>query len=461
MSRPMPDVHTDDARRGGRLLTLLFWAGVGLAPLAGLVLLLSGDGPMPRVAAVLALLAVVLIGLSIALRPDAGQIRQEVEDMVLDEVEMLREDVRGDISSATRQTHQVLAERVQQLQQTVDALRAELEAVRASGVGFGIGHAAAAPVAPHPPVQAHAAVPPPVAAAAAPVAPAGAAPVDPVSGVPERPRASAAGRAHVPSGVVRHTETVHHVTTRSTFVGHHGDDDGHSAPYGGGYVPRRAEHTERAEPAEPRTDWSPPAPRRPADEPEEESWTDRKLRERYGRPSRAHSRAEPADEEPWAARSARRGRWSDDEPAAGSGDLLDGGAAPARWASRHTDDRGEELRLGERRAAMRSNESGTEMRIEDRWAAVRRNWDRDDPGPDSRRGWDWDGPLSDDRDEDGAGRRGRRALPAASDAPSWNSAWDEPEREPRGRRHRPDDDDVGYSPGQRRFEFELSDERWR
>jgi hypothetical protein len=461
MSRPMPDAQTDDARRGGRLLTLLFWAGVGLAPVAGLVLLLGGDGTMVRVAAVLAVVAVVLIGLSIALRPDPGRIRQEVEDMVLDEVEMLREDVRGDITSASRQTHQVLAERVQQLQQTVDALRAELEAVRATGVGLGIGHAAAAPVVPHPPVQAHAAVPPAVAAAAAPVAASGAAPVGPVSGVPERPRASAAGRAHVPSGVVRHTETVHHVTTRSTFVGHHGDDDGHDAPYGGGYVPRRSDPADRAEPAEPRPEWRPPAPRRPADQPEEESWTDRKLRERYGHPASAHSRAEPADEEPWATRSARGGRWKDDDAEPASVDRFDAGSAPSRWASRHTDDRGEELRLGERRAAMRSSDSGTEMRIEDRWAAVRRNWDRDEPRADRRRGWDWDDPLSDNRDDEGAGRRARRALPAASDAPSWNSAWDEPEREPRGRRHRPDDDDVDYSPGQRRFEFELSDERWR
>ena len=51
------------------LLTVLFWVGVGLAPLAALILLIADGNGSLRFGAVLAILAVVLIGLSIALRP--------------------------------------------------------------------------------------------------------------------------------------------------------------------------------------------------------------------------------------------------------------------------------------------------------------------------------------------------------------------------------------------------------
>ncbi|MDI5941979.1 hypothetical protein QLR68_28385, partial [Micromonospora sp. DH15] len=65
---PAPVAATD--RRDPRLLPVLFWIGVALAPVAALILLVAdGNGPL-RFAAVLAILAVVLIGLSIALRAD-------------------------------------------------------------------------------------------------------------------------------------------------------------------------------------------------------------------------------------------------------------------------------------------------------------------------------------------------------------------------------------------------------
>src|SRR5690606_16053515 len=119
-----------------------------------------------------------------------------MEEMLLEEIELLREDLRRDISSAARATHRAFEDRLREVQRSVDALRAELESARALG-GFGsVGQA--------PPVvaTATAAVPPPPG-----VYQAGA----------EAPR-PAAGRAHVPTGMVRHTETVHQVTTRSTFV---------------------------------------------------------------------------------------------------------------------------------------------------------------------------------------------------------------------------------------------------
>jgi hypothetical protein len=496
----MPDEDVAEARRGGRLPTFLFWTGVGLAPVAALLLVLGGEGGSLRAAIAFAVLSILLIGVSIALRPDAGQLRSEMEDLVLDEIDMLREDVRADISSASRQTHQSLVERMHQLQQAVDVMRAELEAVRASG------HP---PAMPGPPPMSGQA--PPVVAAAA--VPAPGPPADAVA--PDQQRPSAAGRAHVPTGVVRHTETVHHVTTRSTFVGHHEQDD-RGGPYGG--------YDSTPQPAESRAGWAVPAPRRSQDRPEEESWTEQKLRERYGGGSR-HDRAEPADDEPWGGEGGgRRHRWSDEDDA--SGEVLGPGAERTRWASRHADERAEELRLGERRAAMRANNSGTEVRIEDRWAAVRRSWDGDEEPSDGRRGWDWEAPASEGRrsrdretpasegrrsrdretpasetwrsrnraepapegrrsrrweepagdarggrdwdaldidhrrDAPAEGRRERRALPAAAEEPSWNSGWEEPAREPAGRRHRADDD-LGPSPNQRRFDFELSDERWR
>jgi hypothetical protein len=450
----MSEVDPDSSPPGERVLTGLFWAGVGLMPLAGLVLLLGGEGGAVRVAAFLTVLAVVLIGLSITLRPDASAVRTEMEEMLLEEIDMLREDVRDDITTAARATHQAFEERMQFLQQTIDALRAEVEMLRSAG-----------PLLGHPVPMAHPGPPPPpgapptasrhhqpaMAAASVPV-PAGG-PPPPAHGGGEtyasanaERHSTAAGRAHVPTGIVRHTETVHHVTTRSTFVDRQGEDDGY--------------HARAADQASSPPSWAGaqrPTPT-PAPEEEEESWTDRMLRERYGRTA---ERGDPVGER----RGGRRRRRDEDGD---SGRLPDGQRPVAgdqdRWASVHSDDRAAELRMGERRAAMRSAEGGTEVRIEDRWAAVRREWDRDDrddrrdrPEPAADR-WEWDRDRDLPRAERRGGRREMRALPPGDDLPSWNAQWDEPDREPGGHRHRAADD--SYSSG-RRFEFELSDERWR
>lgn len=436
----MSGVDPGSPLRGGRVLTGLFWSGVGLVPLVGLLLLVSSGSGGVRGAVFLAVLAMVLIGLSITLRPDASALRTEMEETLLEEIDVLREDVRGDITTAARATHQAFDERVQILQQTVDALRAELEVVRAAGpAGAGPVAVPAYPPGGHQPVMGAAAVPAPPAPA-----PGG---ETYASGHAER-RPGAAGRAHVPTGVVRHTETVHHVTTRSTFVDRHGEDGGYPAP--------------PAEPASSPPAWAMPAqsarPAAPPEEEEEESWTDRMLRERYGTEPSLFSRGDGSGE-----RRGGRRRWDgdDDEPDAGPG-TGQRTSDRARWASGHGDDRAAELRMGERRAAMRSNEAGSEVRIEDRWAAVRREWDRPDNGRHEREEssperWEWDRP---EPGRHGAGRREMRALPPADDVPAWNADWEEPvrDREPRSRRHR--DDDAGYR-SDRRFDFELSDERWR
>ena len=100
----MPAADSNEGRRGGRLLKVLFWTGVGLAPVAALLLLFAQGAGLLKVAAVLAVLAVVLIGLSITLRVGGGAVSADVEDLVFDEIDALRDDIREDISNAARQT---------------------------------------------------------------------------------------------------------------------------------------------------------------------------------------------------------------------------------------------------------------------------------------------------------------------------------------------------------------------
>ncbi|HEX6501230.1 MAG TPA: hypothetical protein VF054_19690 [Micromonosporaceae bacterium] len=508
----MPGSETTAVKRGGKLLSLLFWAGVALAPLAAVLLLLSQGETMLRAAVVVAVLAVVLIGLSITLRPDSETVRVEIEETLYDEIDALREGVRRDIASAAKATHKSFGERVQALQDTVDGLRAQLD--------------------PHGPFERSDLKAPPVARASTGHAPVG--------------------------GVVRHTETVQ-VTTRQTIVD---ADEGRGRVYGGGVYGSPA-----AEPApSPRgraDEWTPPSssreprdqreprdirepreqrdtrePREQRDirEPREESWTEKRLRERA-----AADRNRDAGSERGGGRRSRaqgtettRGsaRGLGDDPSAD--DSWSNFRAGDRWASVRADDRGRELRMGERRAAVHADEHGTEFRIEDRWAAVR----RDEPSRASRRearwtddsdsgtsgswssrggeaqgtwssrgadsgGWSpsgdsgswssggdsggWSSRGGDSggwspRDEDSGdwppvGRRSARAaLPAASAEPSaaeWMARHGEPE--PVGRRARRHDDD-GWSddrwerdrdepariPRQRRVvDFETSDDRWR
>lgn len=67
----MPPSTTTPRRRGGRALAALFWCGVGLAPVAaGALLVDEGTGP-PDIAVLLAVTSIVLIGLSVGLRPDS------------------------------------------------------------------------------------------------------------------------------------------------------------------------------------------------------------------------------------------------------------------------------------------------------------------------------------------------------------------------------------------------------
>jgi hypothetical protein len=378
----MPSTTETPDRRSGQKLALLFWAGVGLAPLAALLLVIgSGTGSL-RAAVGLVLLSIVLMGLSLALRPRAESVRVELEDTIFDEIDILREDVRADITTAARATHRQFGEKFQYLQDTVEHMRANLDAMRAEL------HRAQQGVPHHPAAAPHGSVPPP------------------------------GGRPTAGPGVVRHTETVQ-VTTRSTIVDPHADDS------------RRG--------GRPGSEWGGRSPQPTPRDDHEESWTEQKLRERLagnGQRDRDRDRDRDLDGEIVVPRERFEGERDGEDRWAGmrSGD---------RWASVRSDDRGRELRVGERRAAVHSDDSGTEMRIEDRWAAVRREdrrererdeHRRDEPRRDEPRGrWsgadddaDWD--SRDDRD------RGYRALPASSDEPSaseWVRGWSqapEPDR---------------------------------
>ncbi|MEV1153853.1 hypothetical protein AB0J27_00385 [Micromonospora chokoriensis] len=423
----MPAPATSDTRRQPPLLTMLFWAGVALAPVAALILLVAdGNGPL-RFAAVLAIVAVVLIGLSIALRPDTEGASARADEL-MDEIEELRRELRAEIVAAAQRGNQAL-DQAQRAQEGIGAIRRRLDASGAAlagavPAGDPAGAGRARVPAGEPPVDE---VPVARSRVQAPGdAPAGRARVSAPDDAPRRarpervahdesayPREAAeppaaagmygaersAGTAygsarprehdrpepgHRSAGVVRHTETVH-VTTRHTVV-----DGGHPEPAGryggGGYAGQWTP---------PAQEWSRGAERRTPDFEEDESgWTGRPDEPEWTDPRDAYAHAD----EPAAARSHRtpegpasrswdspddRG-WSEQRDRASAapqsgpplraddtGEYWSQLRAGDRWAAVRDDENGRELRVGERRAEVHADASGTEYRMADRWAAVR------------------------------------------------------------------------------------------
>lgn len=109
---------------------MLFWAGAALAPLAALLLLLGDSNGMLRIAAVLTLVSVVLIGLSVALRGSPDDVRRDLDGALADEIGALRAELRQEIAAAAHGPGQAVAGRLRQLQSTVEALRGEVAAGR-------------------------------------------------------------------------------------------------------------------------------------------------------------------------------------------------------------------------------------------------------------------------------------------------------------------------------------------
>ncbi|AYF31220.1 hypothetical protein CSH63_28020 [Micromonospora tulbaghiae] len=156
------------------LLTVLFWVGVGLAPLAALILLIADGNGSLRFGAVLAILAVVLIGLSIALRPEGGSGGAAAEEM-REELAQLRRELRAEIVAAAQRGNQAL-DQARRAEEVAGAVRHRLDAAAA-------GLASA-------PASASVSVAP---SASASDRPSGAARV-PVTGTPDVGRAHPAGR---------------------------------------------------------------------------------------------------------------------------------------------------------------------------------------------------------------------------------------------------------------------------
>lgn len=420
----MPASVAAPDRRDSRLLPGLFWAGVGLAPVAALILLVAdSNGPL-RIAAVLAIAAVVLIGLSVALRDggdgahaDAEELRDEVEEQhrqveaLRREIEALRQDQHGEVAAAAQRGDAAL-DATQRLQEQVSALRRRLDAAAAgiaadpdppAGEPAGAGRAripAADPYdnADHPrygggappgrarvPSGRRAGDEPPAPGAgedppvrrprptpryAAEPAPAGS--YDAPAGRAPRPPQPAAPEAQPGSGgVIRHTETVH--VTRHTVV------DG-PAP--------------RAEAAWPGRDAEPAWPGRHAEP---------------GRPGR-HL-------DPGGSGRHAESDWSDPDEGPGGWSQLHAGD---RWAEMRDDERGREVRVGERRAAAHADATGSAYRVEDRWAALRRGGSRREPDPGGPRGRDGGRPPS-----HGASGQRRGAAEPEPHRPSRHQRADE------------------------------------
>src|SRR5262245_20340502 len=176
----MPANHPREVRRG-QVPHGLFWGGMALAPLAVLILLFGQSTGSMRVAVVLAVLTIVMLALSIALRPSVEMLRVDIEHRILDEVERVRVKAREDTTTAARNTHKALSDKIHVLTETVEDLRAQVDEVQNNNT-LAAHHAQA---------------------------------LDPAPGA---------------AGTVRRTETVH-VTRRTTTV-NAGDNDGGGTVYG-------------------------------------------------------------------------------------------------------------------------------------------------------------------------------------------------------------------------------------
>jgi hypothetical protein len=452
----MPDVDAADARRAAWLHPMMFWGGVGLAPLAALLILLGAGGTPVRMGAVMGVMAPVMIGISFAMRPNPESIRLHFEETLLEELDLLRGEVREEIANSARASHQMAAERLGALQQTVDTLRAAA-ATRAGpsppvngqptvAARYAAAAAAVPPPAPPRAPVARSAVPPSAVprSAAPPGAPRSAAPPPamgrqaPASAVPTAYAGNGRASAVPGAGAGAYARAGDAAPTARRPVGpagRHQQADG--APYGpgNGYEERGRGYNGGYAGYGGGEEWSPPVPRRRSAEPHEESWTDQKLRERYGSRPRPYDRADdPSSGEPWRRRED--GQWApvSAEPASRG--------RRRRWEEDSSVDM---MRSGDRPPARHSGETGTQPRYDDRWSGG-----REEPNGYGGNGYGANGyGSSNGYNAYGNGRPDytRRALPAGSSEPSWNDSWEEPAPEGRGRRYRPD--------------FEVSDERWR
>src|SRR5215475_4492818 len=117
-----------DGRRGGRGPTVVLWIGIVLAPVAALLILVGSGTGSSRFALFLLVLAVVLVGIGSVLRADGNKVRAEVEDMVVEEIDGLRGDIRKDITTAARATHKAFSEKLQGVNRQLESVRGQITA---------------------------------------------------------------------------------------------------------------------------------------------------------------------------------------------------------------------------------------------------------------------------------------------------------------------------------------------
>ncbi|HKE63578.1 MAG TPA: hypothetical protein VKB59_02890 [Micromonosporaceae bacterium] len=408
-----------------RLLTIQFWTGVALAPVAALLLLIGGTA----VAAALAIVAVVVVAVAALLRREPVQERVALQQTLFAEIGTLREDVRADITTAARATHRALSTKINGLQESVGAMQRDVDAAQALAV---TAREAAERRNEFP-------MPP-----------------------PRRPPAAGSAGA---AGVVRHTETV---VTRSTFVDEPsygvaspaaGYGAGRSRVYDGTASDVGRDSRDQGWVAGVGHDDSGSSDRGNRDRGDDrhrDSRDDGRRSDPDDRDSRADGPGwrgyEARDYEArdygardYGARDGNRG-WHDFDarssdrralPAERDGESADDRRWSAmrgadRWAEVRQDDRGRELRMAERREERRVDETGSQMRIIDRWASVREERvDHDD----AVRGWRT-GVGHDGRD----GRRSDRydidRHNRDDDVDEAHQGWRDSDRDDRDRRDR-------------------------
>ncbi|GAA2518977.1 hypothetical protein [Pilimelia columellifera] len=118
-----------DSPTGGGALALMFWGGVAAAPVAALMIVFADGVGAVKIAAGVAVLAVILVALATMLR-DGGAGQGELEEVIFEESDALRHDLREDIKSAVRSVNKAFTERSQVANQELQALRVEVDELR-------------------------------------------------------------------------------------------------------------------------------------------------------------------------------------------------------------------------------------------------------------------------------------------------------------------------------------------
>jgi hypothetical protein len=100
---------------------------------AVLILLFGQSTGALRAAVALAVITIVLLAFSMAIRPSVDMVRVDIEHRVLDEMERIRMRAQSETQSVARHTHRALTDHIQQLNETISDLRAQVDEVQAFG----------------------------------------------------------------------------------------------------------------------------------------------------------------------------------------------------------------------------------------------------------------------------------------------------------------------------------------